>query len=319
MKKKLLTVFLCALLSLALLIVFASCEAADAEMMDGAAMDKAPEMGDNIKLDINNSQIKDENSEYQRKIIKTANISAETKSYEDAMRLVEELCNDMGGYVESSSSRGVSLSGGQYNRYASYTLRIPAQNFDSFNTGLGGILNIVSSSSNADEVTSAYYDIKSRIEVLQLQKDSLQTMYDNYTDYSDVDSLISLQDKLFAVIEEIEAYETQLRLYDDKVSYSTIHLSINEVVDFTENTEDDTFFEKMGDSIIGGWDVFLSILTGLATVIAFLLPELVLAAGIITLAVFLSKKRKKNKVKKETQNPKTSTGENPYKITDEKE
>ncbi len=304
MNKRFVVTVICVLSAFLLAFSLASCDSAGNYADESIKGEIAGENGGNIDLDLENSNIKDD-SQYERKIIKTANVSAETKVFDDALGLVEELCASASGYIESSSVRGVSLDSGSNRRYASYTLRIPAENFDLFNEGLGGILNIVSSSSNADEVTASYYDIQSRIEVLELQKESLQTMYDNYTDYKDINSLISLQDKLFAVIEEIESYKTMLRVYDDKVSYSTVHLSINEVIDYTEDTENDTFWQKLGKSISGGWDVFLTIMTGLVTTLAFLLPELVLVAIIITVAIMISKR-----IKKEKQNSSSDTQKN---------
>ncbi len=315
MKNRIITTLLCVILSIMLIFVFASCEAGsslDKESMNGA-MDRAPEIGGDINLELDGSQVDKGDGEYERKIIRTAHISSETKDFDNALKKVEELCEQANAYVESSSVRGVSYDVDRGGRNASYTIRVPAENFDSLNDGLGNILNIISSSSNSDEVTNQYYDIKSRIEVLELQKESLQTMYDNYTDYSDVNSLISLQDKLFSVIEEIEAFETQLRLFDDKVAYSTVNLTINEVVDYTENKEDDTFWQKLGTSFSDGWVVFLEILTGIITVIAFILPELVVAGIVITLIIIIAKKRKK-KAKKNPTPPSDSekTFENPY-------
>lgn len=293
MKKRILTAFLCTLLSIALILVFASCNAKGESM--NSDMDKAPEAGEDIKLELDGSTVDKGDGEYERKIIKTAHVNAETKHFENAIEFVDELCRESGAYIESSSIRGVGYNVDKHGRSASYTIRVPAENFDKLNEGFSSILNIVSSSSNAEEITSKYYDIKSRIEVLELQKESLQKMYDNYTDYSDVNSLISLQDKLFAVIEEIEAYKTQLKLYDDKVAYSTVNLTINEVVDYTENKANDTFWQRLGNSFSDGWEVFLEIMTGIVTVMAFILPELIVAGVIITLIIVISKKRKKNK------------------------
>ena len=139
--------------------------------------------------------------------------------------------------------------------------------------------------------------------MLELQKESLQKMYDNFTDYKDIDTLLSLQDKLYSVIEEIEAYETQLRLYDNKVSYSTVHIDITEVVDYTEIAEEKTFFEEIGDAFMGGCEFALGVLEIIAIVIAAVTPVLLplaLIFGIVALLVFLIirsavKKSKKNK------------------------
>lgn len=314
MKKRIIISVLCLALAFVLVAAFASCEASsDKDYMGESMNSAAPGSGEDVKLEIGDSQINKGEGEYERKIIKTANISSETKDFDGAIKKLEALLSEANAYVESSSVRGVGYNVDKHGRHANYTIRVPADKFDALNSGLGNILNITSSSSNADEVTSKYYDIKSRIEVLELQKESLQKMYDNYTDYSDVNSLISLQDKLFSVIEEIEAYETQLRLYDDKVSYSTVNLSINEVVDYTENKENDTFWQKLGTSLSDGWETFLEILTGIVTVIAFILPELVVIAIVITLVIVISKKRKKKSKKDKKASAETTTDDNnPY-------
>ena len=239
--------------------------------------------------------------DYERKIIKTANVTAETKEFDDAIAYLEDLCIAQGGYIESSSIRGRSINSKYSYRYANYTIRIPAEKLDIFTSELGDTLNIISSSSNANEVTSTYYDIKSRIEVLELQKESLQQMYDNYTDYKDIDSLLNLQDKLFDVIAEIESYQTQIKLYDDQVSYSTLHLNINEVIDYTEDTQDDNFFQRLGKSFVGGWEVFLDIMSGISVGIAYILPELVIITVVLTLVLILTRKKRKEKKSKKNE------------------
>ena len=307
MKRNILTILLCLSLALIYVLTLASCEASnDLGMKDSIAEEYAPGYGEDIKLDLNGSAIENEASETDRKIIKTAYVTAETKEFEDSLKLIEALCADLGGYIQSSSTRGVSLNNGSNRRSADYTLRIPAESFDGFNESLGGMLNIVSSSSNADEVTSHYYDIQSRIEVLELQKASLQKMYDNYTDYKDVNSLISLQEKLFAVIEEIESYKTQLKVYDSKIAYSTVHLSVNEVVIYTENQDEKTFGDKLADAFMGGWNVFLQICEGLAIAFVATFPTLaglsIVAAIIVFICVASVKRSRKKKAQAKNQN-----------------
>lgn len=280
-----------ALISISLIIIlalaFASCSSsgdfnAGAEMMP-------PESNGDVNLGVDfDGTLENGNDETQRKIIKTADVYAETKNFDQAIKKVEELCTECGGYIQTSSNRGVSLGNEDGARYASYTLRIPSESFDTFNTELGNTLNITSSSSNVDEITSQYYDIQSRIEVLELQKESLQKLYDSYTDYNDVDSLFALQDKLFAVIEEIEAYKTQLRLYDEKVAYSTVNLYINEVIEYSQDETTPSFIEIMTEALASGWEVFVWIITAICAVILFLLPWIVLfGAATIVIAVIL--------------------------------
>lgn len=294
MKRKITKITLLTLIAILIITFFASCGSAKNESSRDYYVGESKE--DGFDSDVGGA-VPSLGSEYERKIIKTANISAETKEFNKAITLVENLCNQVGGYIESSSVKGQGLNSNLNYRYANYTLRIPAENLENFTNGIGGTLNVISSSSNANEVTSTYYDIKSRIEVLELQKASLQEMYDNYTDYKDINYLMQLQDKLFDVIAEIESYQTQIKIYDDKVAYSTVYLNISEVVDYTENKKDDTFIQKLGDAFAGGWDVFLSILSGIFVVFAFILPELVIGAVILTVVILLTRKKRRNKKK----------------------
>ena len=298
MKKNVLKIFVLSLIVILTLSLLASCAGAAKESVsnDYYVSESAPSKGDGFDSSSATGSIPSMmNGQYERKIIKTANVSAETKEFDSSIAYLESLCQSMGGYIESSSVRGRSINSKYNYRYANYTIRIPAEKLDSFTSELGGTLNIVNSSSNASEVTSIYYDIKSRIEVLELQKSSLQEMYDNYTDYKDINALLNLQDKLFDVIAEIEAYQTQIKLYDDQVAYSTLQLYINEVVDYTEDADEETFLKRLGDAFVGGWKTFVEIVSGISVGIAYILPELVISAIVITLILVLTRKKRQEK------------------------
>ena len=298
MKKKLLCALVCAIMALTLRVSLASCSSAEMDAGDNFYAGKGSISEDSkMDIDLGSSEVTTD-SQYERKIIKTANISTETKSFDEALVMVEELCKNLGGYIESSSVRGVSLNSGSGYRYASYTVRVPAESFDGFTEGIGGIVNVVSSSSNAEEVTSTYYDLKSRMEVLQMQKTSLQELYEKYTDYGDINYLLEIQDKLYDVIAEMESIETQIRLYDDRVSYSTVHLSVSEVVTYTENRNEKTFGDKIADAFTGGWKVFVAICQGIAIAFVAAFPTLVSIAVIVCAIVFICISSRKRKAKK---------------------
>ena len=300
MKRKFLTV-ICLALALVFVLAFASC---DAKSGDNYAGESAPSIKDDSYLDVDLGGGIENDSEYERKIIKTANISAQATDFDEAIALVEQLCADLGGYIESSSVSGKSLTNKGNYRYANYTLRIPAESFDGFSDGIGGIVNVTSSSSSSDEVTSTYYDIKSRIEVLEMQKESLQQLYDEYTEYGNINYLLELQDKLYEVIAEIEAYETQIRLYDSKVAYSTVYLNISEVKEYTEENEE-PFGEELLGALAGGWNFFMTIIQGLLIAFVACLPFTVffgvVATAIVLICVGSAKRRRKKQQSKDKQ------------------
>ena len=288
-KSRIFTLTILLLATLFTLSVFTSCSASmDMEADGNFYPEESPEMGGDVNLELGDPSFDKGDGEYERKIIKTARVTTETRKFDESIARIEELCKTAGGYVENSSVYGSKLDGygNGGNRSASYTLRIPAEGFDEFNTELGNMLNVVRSSSNVEEITNQYYDIQARIEVLELQKKSLQEMYDNYTDYKDIDTLLYLQNQLYDVIEEIEVYKTRLRLYDSKVSYSTVYLDITEVVEYTEIEEELPFIEELKGAFFGGVDFALTLLKGAAIVVAAVTPVLLpLSLLIIIVAI----------------------------------
>ena len=66
------------------------------------------------------------------KIIRTVDISAQTKDFDEVTLALESLVRELGGYVESSRSNGAGYSSSRFSRNASYVFRIPAEQLDAF-------------------------------------------------------------------------------------------------------------------------------------------------------------------------------------------
>lgn len=314
---KVLAVILAMLLSI---LCVSACAAHDTMEERFEAPNMAPEAGDSVNLEINDSSVnKSEGSlngesEYERKIIRTANVNAETTKFDESLEAITLLCQNSGGYIEKSSQSGISIDskGKNVKRRASLTIRIPSESFDAFNSELDGMLNVTSSSTNSNEITSQYYDIQSRIEVLELQKDSLQKMYDNYTNYQDIDSLLRLQDQLYSVIEEIESYKTKLKLYDNKVAYSTVQLNLTEVVEYTA-VEEESFFTEIKNAFLSGCEFAATLFRWVAIAIAAASPVLIpvvliiaIIGAIFTVSVKSVIRRKKRKAEKKLREEQTN-------------
>ena len=200
------------------------------------------------------------NGDYDRKIIRTVTMSCETKAYDDAITTVMTALNTYGGYVESSNTTGTGFEDVKHSeRRATYTLRVPAEKLDAFLEDLRkdeGI-RILSQNATSDEITATYYDTVSRLETLQAEKASLTAMLEGFTDYSDITSMLKVQERLYNVIEEIEALQTKLNLYDGQVAMSTVHLTLREVIVYTEVVDPDpTFGQRVKDAFVESWTDF---------------------------------------------------------------
>lgn len=225
-------------------------------------------------------------SEFAAKIIKTVNMNTETKEYDLAIAELDRLITENGGFVESSSANGQSLDySGVYRRSAKYTIRIPAEKLESFLSASQQLLNVTYSHSTSENVTAEYYDIQSRLEVLRTERDALNAMLEKATD---VDSMLSIRDRLYNVIEEIEAYETRLRVYDSLVSYSTVHMSVDEVVEYTKvQVEEPTWGERLIEAFRESWQDFADSFQDFTVGFLYAIPTLMVLGAIAAVVVLI--------------------------------
>lgn len=168
-----------------------------------------------------------------RKLIRTVSLELQTLEFDIFTGKITELVAELGGYVENSSFNGNSIYYTS-DRNASYTLRIPAAQLDSFVDQVGAMANVTYRNENTQDVTLQYVD-------MEAHKKSLQTEYDRLLELlaiaESVDAIVTLEARLSEVRYQIESYESQLRIYDNQVDYSTVYLKVNEVKRETQADE----------------------------------------------------------------------------------
>ena len=316
MKKiRILSVIMCLVLAVA---IFASCSAKanmDSDFSGGYYGDSfnsstsaddmiekpsVEESFDGIKADGSLSDSAPSDSgQYERKIIKTVNITAETKSFDAAISAINDYVSRYGGYVEGSEVSGKSLDyyGRYYERYARYTIRVPAENLDAFLGDVGETLNIVKNHGTIDDVSPQYYDIVSRLETLETEKTALQKMYEQA---ETIDYMLQVQQRLYDVIEEIESYTTKLNYYNSQVAYSTVHLTVDEVVEYTEIQEEpETYGERIARAFTESWEDFADGCRDFSVDFVYAIPTLlvlaVIGGGIAAVVIIIIKNAKKKK------------------------
>lgn len=238
------------------------------------------------------------NGDYKEKIIKNVSIAAQTKEYEKAIDGILSALAQNGGYEESISSSGKSYySNDYYTRTARMTLRVPSENLDKFLGEVGGLINVTNQSSSQANVTSQYYDIKARLEVLESERIAYEEMLKIAQNVSEV---LEIKDRLYKTIEEIEANKTQLNVYDNKVSFSTVTINLDEVRDYVEvPTAKITFGERIAKSFKQSWknfaDGFQNFTVWLVGAIPTLLVLAIIFGGGTLILIAVIKKAKKNK------------------------
>ena len=234
------------------------------------------------------------------KIIRNVVLRGETKDFDSAIQSLKNKIAENEGYVEKSSiTGGESISSTRKSsRNAVYTIRIPAEKLDNFLEKTEDMLNIISSSETTTDVTLEYYDIEARMKTLEAKKAALEKMLEQATTLNDIRTL---QDDLYDVIGEIEAYRSKLNVYDSKVSYSTVELSITEVIEYTEvKVEEPTFGERISSAFVKSWQGFGKFCQNLAVFLVGAMPVFfvfALMGLIVFLIIFLIRRRNRKRFK----------------------
>ncbi len=163
------------------------------------------------------------------KLIYTAYIELESTEFDTALNGLNTLVAQLGGYFERSELNNY----GTY-RYGSYTVRVPAQNFEAFCTGAGELCQMNNISRSAEDVSEYYYDTEAR---LTTQKTKLARLQDLLKQAEDMEDIITLESAISETELAIENLTGTLRKYDSLVGYATVHLTLSEVYKLTEVEE----------------------------------------------------------------------------------
>ena len=145
-----------------------------------------------------------------RKLIRTVWLDMETTDFDSSLQSVHEKISALEGYTEQSEITGSRLNyaGEPILRHASMTVRIPTKHLEAFLQAAQASGNIVSQSETTEDVTCLLYTSPS-------PRDRQK-------------SVIALEERLSEIRYELESLEARLRLYNNQVEYSTVHLTLYE-------------------------------------------------------------------------------------------
>ena len=163
------------------------------------------------------------------KLIYRANIDMESTEFDKALDGLNELVERMGGYYENSELNNYSTY-----RRGYYVVRLPAENFEAFLSAVGELCQVNNLSRSAEDISEYYYDTESRLATQQTKLARLQDLLRQAEDMEDIITLESAISETELVIEQLTG---TLRKYDSLVGYSTVNISLSEVYKLTEVTE----------------------------------------------------------------------------------
>ncbi len=222
------------------------------------------------------------------KLIFTASLSAETTDLQTAANQIETLTQSMDGYIENSSVDANSGKSGTY-RYAYYTVRVPSEKYEAFLNALNTseACTVTNVSKSTQDVGLEYADTEAHLETLKIKQKRYQELLEQATEMEDI---ISLESALSDVEYEIEWYSSNLNRYDSLIGYSTINVSLTEVIKETVVPTTGDFGERVGTAFSEGIEGFAEGCQDFVVLLVGAWIPLLIVAGIIIAALIIIRK-----------------------------
>lgn len=234
-----------------------------------------------------------------QKLIRKVWIDAETENMDDLLTKVETRVSELAGYVEAREvyhGNKNSASG----RYASLTIRIPAKDLQLFLDTVGEQSNVTSTREETEDVTLSYVETESKKKALEAEYARLMELL---AKAETMDDILKIESKLTEIRGQLEKLGSQLKLYDNLVSYSTVYLTITEVKEYTVVEEEpETVWDRIGAGFSDSWDSMLEGLEDFFVIVVCLIPYLLpvgVLAAVALVIIFLIKRKKKDHPSKE--------------------
>ena len=246
------------------------------------------------------------------KIIYTADAHIETIDFDKSVSDVYSLLDMYGGFIENSFVGGANYYEKYYDyqtyRNARFTLRVPVDSFNALIDSLDKLGNVISRSSNAENITAQFTDNESRLAKYRTEETRLLAMLEKADTVAD---MITIETRLSEIRYQIETITSQLRNWQNQVDYSTVQLWINEVEKLSEQIPvKRSYWQQTGDGLMSTLKNVGRFFTDLFKWIIVSLPVLIILAAICVVVIILIRRSAKKRHKKLNAQSSEHNGEN---------
>lgn len=230
------------------------------------------------------------------KIITKADLEVETQEFDSLVNIIKDEIERLGGYDEKTEISGKRYYSKNTARRGYIIARIPRERLKEFVELVKDNGNVINESSASDNVTLQYIDTQSRKKSLEIEQERLFSLLEKTETLNDI---IGLESRLSSIRYELQMYETELRTIDNKVEYSTVTITINEVERITPTVEEkETVFTRIKN---GFSETIYNISEGLTNFFVWFvinLPYLIIWGIVIIGAIIIGKRIIKKNQKK---------------------
>ncbi len=232
-----------------LAILFLSCNNTRPEMDGDYYSDDIERVSELKEISSTEQPVSNANQqEITRKLIKTGQISFQSENIDKDYQKIKTLLSSYDSYIDYENETNTS-----YQVNYNISIRVASKSYDSLFSKLSNVSKKVDQkSSQVEDVTEHYYDLKTRIKNKKLLEGKYVELLKRASSIKDV---LEIERSINEIRNEIETAEGSFRYLSKQVSYSTIQLDFYEVL--PDNYEPDSFWSQVSNAVANGWQEFL--------------------------------------------------------------
>lgn len=216
----------------------------------------------------------------EEKLVYRCQLDIETKNYAEDKENLMKLISEYEGIIQNSneydsddywySSDHVKTRG---TKTLNLQVRIPSEKYKEFIGTVGTIGKVKRNSQQVDNISYDYYNTQADIEQLKIQEQRLLEMMEQaYT----IEDMITVEDRLSEVQNELSKLQTKLVGLDTDVAYSYVDIELEEVFEYSATeVEKPGFFKRLGEEIVNGFKAMIQIFEDIILFIVGAVPRLI--------------------------------------------
>lgn len=223
-----------------------------------------------------------------RKLIVKLSMQMRVDDMEKSIHDAEAMAVTAGGYIRESN---------QSESYGQLLIMIPAGNVDAFTASLKSLGKVINSNRNTEDVTDSYFDTQIRIKNLEAEIETMRNLLQKQG--WKVSEILEIEREIRRLTDELESLKGYLTNLDRQVTYSEVRISFEQSQIAIDSSNQDSLGYKLQLALKSGVKLLINIVTGLLTVLTFLLP----VAPIIVIAYFITLFARRRYKKRNHQTP----------------
>ncbi len=160
----------------------------------------------------------------ERIVIQNADVAVVVSDVESRMKEIQQMAEDMGGFVVSSNLYQTYTNSSVLVPEATITIRVPAEQLDQALENIKkDAVDVQSETRSGQDVTAEYVDLKSRLKNYEAAERELSELLEKAATTEDV---VNIFNQLAYYREQIEITKGQIQYYEEAASLSAISIRL---------------------------------------------------------------------------------------------